>query len=133
LEKVFDEKCIYWMKVHDLGNKVIYSIAFLVNNVLVEQGVTVYVKDRNTDNETIYFVGAVPPFLVSSPEPHPLEKLKNDVISKCGVSLVESYTVNPTGNFALVTGYIETDIAVFRKQFIAYLKNGEIVVKEVGG
>jgi Uma2 family endonuclease len=131
LEQKFNEKCIYWSKQHDLGNKIIYSVGFIVNNVLFEQGVVVYIKNRGTDDEEVYFVGSVPPFMIEQQSQNPLEKLKDDIISKCGFNLVESYNANTIGNFAIITGYVDVEGKMVRKQVIAYLKNDEIIIKEV--
>jgi hypothetical protein len=46
---------------HDLGNKVIYNYKYKVSSdTIAETGLTIYVLNRNTDNETAYFLGFNP-------------------------------------------------------------------------
>jgi len=130
-EKLLNDRCVYWKRLHEIGDRIVYSVGYIVGQTLFEQGITIYVRNRGTETEEIYFVGGIPSFLFDITVIHPLEKMKDEIIGKCGFTLVEGYTVNPVGNFMTITGYVESNGKLVRKQFIAYIKDKDVVIKEV--
>jgi hypothetical protein len=67
---------------HDLGNKVIYNYKYKVSsNTIAETGLTIYVLNRNTDNETAYFLGFNPLNISIIPPEATFTDLLKDVCS----------------------------------------------------
>lgn len=132
-EKAKSDKNVLRLKVmHDLGEKIVYSYVYKVGNVVNEGGFTVYVVNRGLEDEEAYFVGGLPPFMIIPQQSHPLEILKDEIIGKCDVDLIESFSVNTIGNFATLVGYKLVENKYVRKTFIATVKDNNIYVNEVG-
>ncbi|MEM2868691.1 MAG: hypothetical protein QXR84_09455 [Candidatus Bathyarchaeia archaeon] len=131
-EKAKSDKNVLRLKVmHDLGDKIVYSYVYKTGDIVNEGSFTVYVVNRGLEDEEVYFVGGLPPFMVTTPEPHPLEKRRDEVISKCGLTLVESYTINTVGNFAVIYGYVFVSDRYIGRKLIARIIDDMIVIGEV--
>lgn len=132
-EKAKSDKNVLRLKVmHDLGEKIVYSYVYKTGNVVSEGGFTVYIVNRGSEDEEVYFIGGLPPFMITQPQPHILETLKDEVIGKCDVDLIEGFNVNTIGNYAVITGYKLVENKYVRKTFIATVKDNNVYVNEVG-